>query len=59
MKKLIIASEQWWIIIIITIKKTWIVKADYELPIGEKSKFEAGARYDFKMKQHYWKSLMM
>ncbi|MBP7173841.1 MAG: TonB-dependent receptor [Cloacibacterium sp.] len=27
-------------------QKTWIAKADYELPIGEKSKLEAGARYD-------------
>lgn len=27
-------------------QKTWIAKADYELPIGEVSKFEAGARYD-------------
>ncbi|RNA62149.1 TonB-dependent receptor [Chryseobacterium nematophagum] len=26
---------------------TFIGKADYELPIGEKSKFEAGARYDY------------
>lgn len=29
-------------------QKTWIAKADYELPIGEKSKLEAGARYDDK-----------
>ena len=27
--------------------KTFIGKADYELPIGEKSKLEAGARYDY------------
>ena len=29
-------------------QKTWIAKADYELPITEDSKFEAGARYDFR-----------
>lgn len=27
-------------------QKTWIAKADYELPLGKNSKFEAGARYD-------------
>lgn len=27
--------------------RTFIGKADYELPIGEKSKLEAGARYDY------------
>lgn len=27
---------------------TWIGKADYELPIGKDSKFEAGARYDYR-----------
>ena len=26
---------------------TYIAKGDYELPIGEKSKFEAGGRYDY------------
>jgi hypothetical protein len=30
-------------------QKTWIAKADYELPINKDSKFEAGARYDFKI----------
>ena len=29
-------------------QKTWIAKADYELPINKDSKFEAGARYDFR-----------
>ena len=28
-------------------RKTWIGKLDYELPIGENSKIEAGARYDY------------
>lgn len=28
-------------------QKTWIGKLDYELPIGEQSKLEAGARYDY------------
>lgn len=27
-------------------QKTWIAQLDYELPIGENSKLEAGARYD-------------
>lgn len=27
---------------------TWIAKADYELPLGKDSKFEAGARYDYR-----------
>ena len=29
-------------------QKTWIGKLDYELPIGEHSKLEAGARFDYK-----------
>lgn len=28
-------------------QKTWIGKLDYELPIGENSKLEAGARFDY------------
>ena len=27
---------------------TWLGKLDYELPIGENSRFEAGARYDYR-----------
>jgi iron complex outermembrane receptor protein len=30
-----------------TDNKTYLGKADYELPLGEKSKFDAGARYDY------------
>ena len=30
-----------------TDNKTYLAKADYELPLGEKSKIEAGARYDY------------
>ena len=29
-------------------QKTWIAKTDYELPINKDSKFEAGARYDYR-----------
>lgn len=29
-------------------QKTWIGELDYELPLGENSKIEAGARYDYK-----------
>ncbi|MDR2206010.1 MAG: TonB-dependent receptor [Flavobacteriaceae bacterium] len=32
--------------------KTFLAKADYELPIGENSKFEAGARFDLKQNDY-------
>lgn len=34
-------------------QKTWIGKLDYELPIGENSKIEAGANYDSKKNNIY------